>query len=157
MACLGAIMIVIKNTQRRYALDTHAIKQDVEKILALVGYPEYELTIWCTNNTTIRRYNKQFRHKDMPTDVISFPYYIVQNPGILPKNVNFADNILGDIMLSVEYIAKKDYAGYPTLYERIRMILVHSICHLIGYDHDTDSDYAVMHQEEQRILKKLSQ
>lgn len=148
-------MIVIKNTQRRYSLDIAAIKQDMQKMLSLVGYPDYEVTVWFTNNATIRRYNKEFRHKDTSTDVISFPYFKAQKPGDLPKNIISEDKILGDIIMSIEYIVQKEYSGYVTLYERIRMLLVHSICHLLGYDHKTDADYAIMHQEEQRILKHL--
>jgi probable rRNA maturation factor len=147
-------MIVIKNTQRQHPLDTAALKTKITKVLAAVGYPDYDLTIWFTTNPTIRKYNKQFRGKDKATDVISFPYYETKTPGKLPKK-SADEPVLGDIMVSPAYI-KDDLINWnQSLDERILVLVVHSICHLLGYDHETDADYAVMAREEKRLMELL--
>lgn len=149
-------MILLKNTQRSYAINTTALQHKLARILQEIGYPTYEVTIWFTTNNTIRKYNKQFRGKDAATDVLSFPYYETKKPGILPKK-SLEEPILGDIMLSPAYIMQKlaIEPGSETFEERIILLIVHSICHLIGYDHETDADYALMQREEKRLLKLL--
>lgn len=153
MACNGERMITIKNRQWAYQIDSILLEKKVTRVLKAVGYPQYDLNIWFTTNQTIKKYNKQFRHKDAATDVISFPYYETKKPGTLPKESK-DEPVLGDIMLSSAYIAK-DLINWPgqTLEERIVLLVVHSICHLLGYDHETDEEYAVMKAEEMRLLK----
>lgn len=148
-------MIVIKNTQRQYPIDTAVLKTKIAKVLAAVGYPEYDLTIWFTSNPTIRKYNKQFRGKDKATDVISFPYYETKKPGTLPRE-SADEPVLGDIMLSPAYITADLINWNQSLDERILILIVHSICHLLGYDHETDADYAVMTREEKRLMDLLN-
>jgi rRNA maturation RNase YbeY len=148
-------MIVIKNTQRQYPVDTAALKTKIVKVLDAIGYPDYDLTIWFTTNATIKKYNKQFRGKDKATDVISFPSYETKKPGTLPKE-SAQEPILGDIMLCPAYINEDLVNWNQTLYERILILTVHSICHLLGYDHETDTDYELMSREEKRLMDILS-
>jgi rRNA maturation RNase YbeY len=147
-------MIVIKNTQRQHPIDTAALEKQITKVLTAVGYPDYDLTIWFTTNQTIRKYNKQFRGKDKATDVISFPYYETQTPGTLPPT-SAQEPIFGDIMLSPAYIHNDLANWHQTLDERVVLLIVHSICHLLGYDHKTDADYEIMSREEKRLMDML--
>ncbi len=147
-------MIVIKNTQRQYPIDTASLKAAITTVLKAVGYPDYDLTVWFTTDPTIRKYNKQFRGKDKATDVISFPYYETKKPGTLPKT-SVEEPILGDIMLSPAYITQDLVNWNQALDERILILVVHSICHLLGYDHEIDSDFAIMAKEEKRLMDML--
>lgn len=148
-------MIYLKNTQRSVKLDIPAIKKDVEHILELIGYTDFDVSIWFTTNNTMRAYNKEYRHKDKPTDVISFPYHEDANPGVRIVAHADDDKNLGDILVSPTYIQDHLSDWHQTLDERIRILLVHSICHLLGYDHISDEDYEIMKQEEERILAHL--
>lgn len=148
-------MIVIKNTQRQYPIDTAQLKKKIAIVLKAVGYSDYDLNIWFTTNPTIKKYNAQFRGKDKATDVISFPYYETKKPGTLPAK-SADEPVLGDIMLSPAYI-KEDLVNWnQSLDERILILTVHSICHLLGYDHEIDADYEVMSREEKRLMDLLS-
>lgn len=148
-------MIYIKNTQRSIKLDIPAIKDDVKRILELIEYADFDISIWFTTNATIRTYNKDYRHKDKPTDVISFPYHEHVMPGVRIVAHTDDDKNLGDILVSPVYIQDNLSDWNQTLEERIRILLVHSICHLLGYDHMVDEDYEVMQKEEDRILNAL--
>lgn len=148
-------MILIKNSQRKIKIDTGSIKADMQKILNLINYPDYEISILLTTNKTIQKYNRDFRHKDKPTDILSFPFHTELKPGqqILPDMED--DKNLGDLIISLEYV-QKDAANYnQTFEERLKVLLVHGICHLLGHDHETDEDYKLMQKQEKFLLKNL--
>lgn len=150
-------MILIKNTQRKIAIDTSAVERNAQLLLELLRYPNYDLGIWITTDKTIARYNKQFRKKNKPTDILSFPYYSEIKAGERIKPKTSEDKNLGDIIISAEYV-KRDAARYDmTFEERLRVLLVHGICHLLGYDHIEDADYRKMRAKEIWLLKKLSE
>ncbi|HEX2978404.1 MAG TPA: rRNA maturation RNase YbeY [Candidatus Babeliales bacterium] len=149
-------MITIKNTQRSINYDTNLLKKDAQKILGFLKYSDFDLGIWLTTNKTIHRYNKEYRDKDKPTDILSFSYYQDVKPGerIIPHCDD--EKNLGDLIISLEYVQKAAQELNVSLEDRMRVLLVHGICHLRGYDHEKDEDYAIMHKEETRILKYLS-
>ena len=148
-------MINLKNTQRTIKINLTQIKNDAQKILDILDYPDFDLGIWLTTNATIRKYNKQFRAKDKPTDILSFPYHPDLKAGNRIKPRTEDDKNLGDLIISPAYIQKDAPRFAVTAEQRLRTLLVHGICHLLGYDHIKDVDYKAMHKKEAEILKKL--
>lgn len=148
-------MITIKNTQRKIVYDSNKLKQDAQKILDILSYDDFDLGIWLTTNKTIQRFNRKYRHKDKPTDILSFPFHPSLKAGqrIIPQTDE--DKNLGDLIISLEYV-KKDAERLETTFEkRMQVLLVHGICHVLGYDHIKDEDYKIMHRKELSLLKKL--
>jgi rRNA maturation RNase YbeY len=148
-------MISIKNTQRAISINRKGIEVIVQKILDQLEYPNFDIGILFTGTTTMRKYNRTYRGKDKPTDILSFPYHARIKAGkrIIAKTDE--DRNLGDLILAPAYI-KKDAAKYKqTFEERVIILLVHGICHLLGYDHETDTDYRIMHKKEQGLLKEF--
>src|SRR3990167_2302329 len=135
-------MITVRNTQRKIALNKQEIFSTAQKILDIIGYQDYELNILITNNRTIRVYNKKFRSIDKPTDILSFSYY---------PDYNDNEKILGDLILSAEYILREATKAQIPFKERLVVLLVHGVCHLLGYDHVHDKDYRRMRAKEQMI------
>lgn len=148
-------MILIRNTQRTIPIDTKTIKKEVEHILALLQYSDYDIGIWITTNKTIRDYNRTYRHKDKPTDILSFPYHPELKAGERIKPESEEDKNLGDLIISAQYVQKDAPRYHMSFEQRLQVLLVHGICHLLGYDHISDADYKKMHALEQEILKKL--
>lgn len=148
-------MILIKNSQRSISFDTQQLERDAQIILDAVGYGDYDLGIWLTTNKTIHRYNKEYRHKDKPTDILSFPFYPELKPGQKIKTANEEEKNLGDLIISLEYVQKDAKRFRVSFQERMQQLLVHGICHLLGYDHEKDEDYALMHKKELALLKKI--
>lgn len=154
-------MIYIKNTQRTFTLNKQKIQQTLELILKLLKYKDFDISLWFTNNATIKKYNRDYRGKDKPTDVLSFPYQDVE-PGKRIKVCSPEDRNLGDLMISVEYVNKqllenKETYLEPTLEKHITKLIVHGICHLLGYDHIKDEDWIRMRAKEGWLLKKLKE
>jgi len=148
-------MITIKNTQRKIAVNIKQLEKDAQTILRILRYEEYDLGIWLTTNKNIREYNRNYRHKDKATDILSFSYHSTLKAGerIKPKEVE--DKNLGDLIISVEYVNAVAQEMGVSLCKRMQVLLVHGICHLLGYDHEIDADYKVMHRKELALLKHL--
>jgi len=147
-------MILLKNTQRSKINKPH-IKNGIKKILKNLGYQNFDLGIWFTTNKTIQKYNKTFRQKDKPTDVLSFPFHttLKANKQILPKNSD--DYNLGDIIISVEFCKKNAKSFNTSLNQYLMKIIIHGIAHLLGYDHQTDSEFKTMQKFETKLSSYL--
>ena len=148
-------MILIKNTQRKIPVSLTRLKKDAQKILNELGYSDFDLGIWITTNTTIRSYNRDYRDKDKPTDILSFPFYPDLKAGQKIVAQNSEEMNLGDLILSAEYIQKAADELGVSFYDRLQLLLVHGICHLLGYDHEDDDDFALMQKKEKALLKKI--
>jgi rRNA maturation RNase YbeY len=148
-------MILIKNRQKKYPLDTHYIKETVQKLLDTLGYSDFDIGIWFTNNTSIAKYNRIYRHKSGPTDILSFPYHQTIKAGKKIKAKTSDQRNLGDIIISLEFVHTSKRWRDCEPQDTLKILLVHGICHLLGYDHETEEDYQKMHAKEQRLIRIL--
>jgi probable rRNA maturation factor len=148
-------MIIIKNTQRTIAYNTKKLMHDVKKIMRYLGYETFDIGIWLTTNKTIRFYNRKYRKKDKPTDILSFPYHPHIHAGETIIAHSPEDKNIGDLIISMQYVKKAAQELGVSLEKRMQILIVHGICHLLGYDHELDADYEIMHAKETEILKQL--
>jgi probable rRNA maturation factor len=108
-----------------------------------------QVTVLLTTDKTIRRLNRQFRRKDKATDVLSFPSLTH-----VSKNGRDATPvILGDIAISVHTARKQAVAMGHALGAEIKVLMLHGLLHLGGYDHETDD--GEMARREERLRAKL--
>lgn len=146
-------MITIRNQQRAVAIDCRWIEDVIACMLSVLKYHDFDVGILLTTNATIRRYNKEYRQKDKPTDILSFPYHPDLQPGKRIKVLVPEDKNLGDIIISLAY-AKKDASNWGHSFdEHMVMLLAHGIAHLLCYDHITDEQHAVMSRVEKKLKK----
>lgn len=148
-------MINIKNTQKKVKLDIEKIYNYIKQILKLLKYDDFDIGIWFTNNKTISIYNKKYLNKDKPTDILSFPFHTTLIAGEKIKVKDKDDKNLGDLLISPEYIKVNTEKLNIPFDQRLREIIVHGICHLLGYDHIKDSDWKKMRSKEKWLLNKL--
>ncbi|WP_457624549.1 rRNA maturation RNase YbeY [Persephonella sp.] len=125
------------------------VKETAEKILKELGLDGCELSITLTDNDTIRRINREWRSKDKPTDVLSFP--------IDEKPPGYRYRVLGDVVISLPYAKKQaEEIGIPYRDEIVRL-LTHGILHLLGYDHEKDPAEAKrMFALQDKIFEKIT-
>ena len=150
-------MITIHNRQRKIAVDTTRLRALIQNILNILDYTDFDIGLLITNNKNIREYNRTYRHKDKPTDILSFSYHPTLKAGKRIRVDTPEDRNLGDLIISLEYIKKQSDEAHIKLEERLTILLVHGICHLLGYDHETDAQYRSMKKQESSILKQLEQ
>ena len=97
----------------------------------------------------VRRLNREYRHKDSATNVLSFPAL----QGAKPPNGE--PHALGDVVLAAEVVrAEAEEAGVAPMHH-FQHLVVHGLLHLIGYDHEQDDEAAVMEGLEVDILRTL--
>ncbi|MEO1700693.1 MAG: rRNA maturation RNase YbeY [Pseudomonadota bacterium] len=107
-----------------------------------------ELSILLTHDTVIRHLNEQWRDKDKPTNVLSFPAVPGGEKCILPP-------LLGDIVLAFETIEREAQISGKQLAHHVSHLIIHGFLHLLGYDHDSDTDAQEMETTEGVILAQL--
>ena len=88
-------MITIHNKQRRIPIDKKALHDTIQGILAILDYTDFDIGILLTNNKTIRFYNRTYRQKDKPTDILSFSYHPNLKPGKRIRAATEEDKNLG--------------------------------------------------------------
>lgn len=148
-------MITIRNSQRRIKIDVENLKKQAQFLLDVLKYGDFDLGIWLTTNKTIHQYNLEYRKKDKPTDILSFPFYPHLKAGERIKAQSADEKNLGDLIISLEYVQQAAQELGVSFEQRMRVLLVHGICHLLGYDHILDADYKVMHKKELKLLSQL--
>lgn len=112
-----------------------------------------EVEVTFVNDEQIKEYNKEYRNINKSTDVLSFP---LGENGVYDTNPETGNKMLGDIVISVEHaVAQGDLYGHG-LRREIAYLTVHSMLHLLGYDHiDEGIQKAKMREKEEIILTKL--
>lgn len=131
----------------------HKIIQQVLNQFSFVS--KFEVSILLTNNDEIHKLNKQFRNKDRPTNVLSFPSLTEEELRIINKN-SLQPNMLGDLALAFETLLCESLVEKKTFLDHFNHLVVHGILHLLGYDHETDDDAECMQKKEIMILNTLN-
>ena len=119
-----------------------------------------EINVLITNDAVIHEINKALRQIDRPTDVLSFPMFSLE-AGVLPESWgDYTDPEtgcvpLGDMTISLERAkAQAEEYGHSVRRE-LGYLTIHSILHLLGYDHEDEEDKRLMRREEEKILAEL--
>ena len=129
-------------------VDTEPIRVLAERILHELSLNAVELSLVLCDDDFIWRLNRDYRGKDKPTDVLSF----AQREG----EIAFADDpVLGDVIISIDTAVKQSKARGHDLFQEIKVLLVHGILHLLGYDHEEDDEAEIMEEKERLILSKI--
>ncbi len=112
-----------------------------------------EVSVSFVNNEQIRQLNQEFRQKDAPTDVLSFP---LGENGNYDKNPETGALQLGDIVISIEKAVEQAKIYGHSLQREIGFLTVHSMLHLLGYDHEAGGlEQVRMREKEESVLAKL--
>ena len=119
-----------------------------EQVLAYLQLPDAIVSIMLCDDATIHPLNRDYRDKDKPTDVLSF----AQREG---EFAFLNDNLLGDVIISMETNIREAQERQHSTETELRVLLVHGLLHLLGYDHIEDDEAEVMEAKEREILAHL--
>ncbi|WP_427339552.1 rRNA maturation RNase YbeY [Caloranaerobacter sp. DY30410] len=126
-----------------------AVKNVILECLKLEGLSNnYEVSVSFVDNEEIRKLNREYRGKDSPTDVLSFPM----------KDEEIDQDytpILGDIVISAEKALQQSIEFGHSFKREVAYLTAHSMFHLMGYDHETEEEKLVMRQKEKEVMKRL--
>jgi len=105
-----------------------------------------EVAIALSSDAAVRRLNAQFRGKDKPTNVLSFPTAGSSDGDGAPS---------GDIVIAYETVLREAEDEGKPLHHHLAHLVVHGLLHLAGHDHDTETDAEIMEALERRILESI--
>ena len=152
------VMIYFENSQDKTEI-TYKLKRlvrlSVEATLAYEGYKNScEVSVTFTDDEGIRKLNNSFRNIDSATDVLSFPLFDYEGSDEPP--VDELQNMLGDIVISLER-ATAQAEEYGHSFEReVAFLCVHSMLHLLGYDHVNSEDEELdMRRRQTAVMEML--
>ena len=142
--------VILSNEQDRVTL-TFSLKRLIKKaIVTALDYEDFdrpaEISVTVVDNEAIRKINSEHRGIDRATDVLSFPMF----------DEDFDDGedaILGDIVLSLEKAVEQAEAYGHSLKREVAFLTVHSVLHLLGFDHEEgEAEESEMFETQEEIL-----
>ena len=125
------------------------VKKAVRAAAIAASTPRAELAIVLTDDSTIRTLNRDWRGKNAPTNVLSFP---AADPG----KARPVSPYIGDIVIAFETVAREAVADGKPFNHHLAHLAVHGFLHLLGHDHENDRDADKMERLERKILKRLA-
>lgn len=156
--------IFIENAYEEYKIDEISIYNDVVKMSEFIfsdnslistscldGYKFKSITfdIVFVTNGEIHKINKEYRNKDMPTDVITFAIFADSDENeryIIDEDIN-----LGEIIVSLDRIKTQATENNVTFKDELYFIISHGILHLLGFDHLTEQEYNFMVEQQKKV------
>jgi probable rRNA maturation factor len=123
------------------------LKRRAVKMLETLEIKGVELSIALVDDATIQELNRDFRKKDKPTDVLSFPLQEMKPRATYPD----VRGLIGDVIISVPTARKQAGERDRALLAELTMLLAHGVLHLLGWDHRTDREEARMTAATERL------
>ncbi len=128
------------------------LEEAARAVLRLEGIPfeEAEISVTFVSAEEIREINRDYRGVDSVTDVLSFPQF--ESPEEIPAE---GHALLGDIVICLERIASQAEEYGHTPERELLYLFVHSLCHLLGYDHIDEEERRAMRAAEEAVMDEL--
>jgi probable rRNA maturation factor len=115
-----------------------------------------EVTVVLTDDEAIRKLNRDWRHMDKPTNVLSFPAAQLPTPERGGGEEAVVPASLGDLVIAYETTVREATAEAKPVAHHVAHLAVHGFLHLLGYDHESDEEADEMERLEARILARLN-
>ncbi len=151
--------------EKELGIDYAVLANDVaRKVLEMEECPyEVSISLVLTDNEEIKKVNEEFRDIPAPTDVLSFPMISFERPlDFSPVeeddsyfDLDTGELLLGDIMISVDKVLSQAQEYGHSAAREFCFLVAHSMLHLLGYDHMTPGDAALMEAKQEQALNEL--
>lgn len=151
------LKVMIRNSQKLVKLPSGLrllVRKCCQAVLVTEKFNrDAEVSVSFVDNAEIRRLNKIYRGKDKSTDVLSFP---LGENGVYDINNETGACLLGDVVISMETAEKQAKLYNHSTEREVGFLTVHSMLHLLGYDHETSPlEAAKMREKEEMVLERL--
>jgi probable rRNA maturation factor len=146
---------MIVNRQRAVRLARRPLETFLRRVERELGIRQADVTVCLVSDQEISRLNKTFRKKKGTTDVLSFPAVARQRPvrRLRGSNRDKSGGYLGDIAISPATAKRYAKNHGRKLTEELRVLILHGVLHLLGFDHETDR--GEMDRVEQKLRNRL--
>ncbi len=150
--------VYFSNEQKRYKIGVktrYLVKKAIKATLRHENFEKNaEISVTFVNNRKIHQLNLEYRGKDRPTDVLSFPMW---ENGFEGETDIASDAVtLGDIIISAEKAVEQAHEYGHSIFREVCFLAVHSTLHLLGYDHETSAeDEKYMNDTQEEVLSAM--
>ncbi len=152
----------------KHKVNKDEISKDMSTVVELIFESEnvdicnIEVSLSFVSPNEIKALNRDYRGNDKETDVLSFPQY--ENVIEIQEEIAFAGEIdgvesnlfLGDVVISLDKVQEQSEEYNHSFQRELMYLFVHSILHLLGFDHMIEGDKKIMRKKEKEIMKELN-
>jgi probable rRNA maturation factor len=135
-------------------VNVNALGRAIAAALLAEDRPDGEVTLLVTDDDAVAAYNLEYRGVEGPTDVLSFAAQ-EPTPGFVTAPEMAA--YLGDIVIALPFTRRQAAALNRPLIDELRLLAVHGVLHLLGYDHTEPEEEAIMWAKQDAILAGLAE
>lgn len=150
------IRVIITNKQKKVKIPTGMrmlVRRCCNAVLRLEKFEgSAEISVTFVDNEEIQKLNLQYREKDAPTDVLSFP---LGENGVYDTDPTTGAKMLGDVVISMEKAVDQAELYGHSLQREVGYLTAHSVLHLLGYDHETGLERVHMREKEELVMEQL--
>ena len=151
------IRVIITNSQKEVKIPTGMrmlVRRCCNAVLRMEKFPySAEISVTFVDNHEIRKLNAEYRNKDIETDVLSFP---MGENGVYDENHATSAKILGDVVISIPKALEQAQLYGHSFEREVGYLTVHSVLHLLGYDHENGGLERVrMRETEEYVMDEL--
>ena len=150
------IKVIITNKQKTVKIPTGIrmlVRRCCNAVLKLEKFEgPAEISVTFTDNAGIRELNRQYRDKDIDTDVLSFP---MGENGVYDVDMETGAKILGDVVISMEKARDQAERFGDSFQREVGYLTAHSVLHLLGYDHIDNLEKVRMREKEELVMEQL--
>lgn len=151
------IFVDITSKSKKWESYENLVEEICKKLIPLTELNKFlkkkiriEVAVSLVLDREMQKINFEFRDKNKPTNVLSFPATNFENPRQIKDFI-----FLGDIVIAFETLKKESLAQKKSFENHLTHLILHSILHLIGHDHEKDDEAKIMESLEIKILKKF--
>jgi len=151
---------MILNRQKKVRLSSYALEMFLREIQRELKLEPLEVSIAFVSDAEIARWNEGYRRKKGPTDVLAFPAGTRGRTGTRDRvggsrarSVYRDSRFLGDIAIAPDTARRYAKKNGRTLQSELRVLMLHGVLHLMGYDHESDNGQ--MNRIEQKLRRRL--
>src|SRR3954465_12835042 len=142
---------VLRRAPGSPALLPSLLRRIADAMLSELELEQAELSVLLTNDAEIHALNLQHRHKDKPTDVLSFAL----DEGEGADGAVSGTRVLGDVVISLDTAARQARGRKRELLPEVRFLLAHGLLHLLGHDHGDPAEKRVMDALTRRLVRAV--
>ena len=122
------------------------ILNDIEEFIAYFSVEKIDVEVSFCTAEQIKDLNYQFRKKDSETNVLSFP---------AESSMGIQNACCGEVIICYEVLNNEAKESSKIITNHFKHLLIHSLLHLLGYEHDKENDAILMESEEIKFLSKI--
>jgi probable rRNA maturation factor len=122
------------------------ILNDIEEFIAYFSVEKIDVEVSFCTAEQIKNLNYQFRKKDSETNVLSFP---------AESSMGIQNACCGEVIICYEVLNNEAKESSKNITNHFKHLLIHSLLHLLGYEHDKENDAILMESEEIKFLSKI--